>query len=231
MKKKSVLLLIITILMLTITACASNDAISFKNNYEELNGKTNSNGKEYRNVKIQKDNPFILSNAKEIIEKIENQENFYVYFGSSLCPWCRSVIEKATEVANDNGIDKIYYVDVWNKDGDEILRDKYTLDDTGNAIKIVDGTDEYFKLLTYLNDILPDYTYAANKNGGAKLNIDEKRIYLPLFVYIAKGKPIRITSGLSDLQTGSRDELTNEIIADEEKMFDEFFINVCDESC
>ena len=71
---------------------------------------------------------------------------------------------------------------------------------------------------------MPDYTYAANKNGGAKLDVDEKRIYLPLFVYIAKGKPIRVTSGLSDLQTGSRDELTNEILQDEEQLFDDFFI-------
>ena len=232
MNKKTILLLLIIIIScLNLTACTNKDAQRFKQNYESLNGTTNSNGKEHRTVTISKDNPFVISTAREIIEKIENEENFYVYFGSSLCPWCRSVIEKATEVANNNGIDEIYYVDVWDEEGNEILRDKYTLDDNGTAVKIIDGTDEYFKLLRYLDDVLPNYTYAANKNGGDELNINEKRIYLPLFIYIAKGKPIRVASGLSDLQTGSRDELTTEILADEEKLFDDFFISVCDESC
>lgn len=228
--KKNTLLLII-IMVLALTACTNKDAAYFKDNYESLNGTINKNGKEHRTLTIPQNNPFIKSSAQEIIRKIENGENFYVYFGSTLCPWCRSVIEKAIEIANNNGIDKVYYVDIWDSEGNEILRDKYTLDDNGNAVKIVDGTDEYFKLLMYLETILPEYTYAANKNGGSKLDINEKRIYIPLFVYIAKGKPIRVTSGLSDLQIGSRDELTREILSDEEKLFDDFFINVCDESC
>ena len=228
MKKKIFLFLLI---ILTLTSCASKDAISFKKDYESLNGVTNKNGKEHRTVNISKNNAFIMSNAEEIIKKIENKESFYVYFGSKLCPWCRSVIEKAVEVSNENGIDEIYYVDVWDDEGKEILRDKYTQDDNGNSVLVNDGKEEYFTLLEYLKDVLPDYTYAANKNGGAKLDIDEKRIYLPLFIYIAKGKPVRVTGGLSDLQTGSRDELTKEILADETKLFDDFFINVCDESC
>ena len=131
-----------------------------------LNGKTNANGKEHRTVEIAKDNPIVISSAEEIIKKIENEESFYVYFGSSLCPWCRSVIEKAMEIANMNGISKIYYVDVWDKEGNEILRDKYTLDDDGKAVKDIDGTEEYYKLLEYLDAVLDDYTYAANKQGG-----------------------------------------------------------------
>ncbi len=229
--KKSILLIIICLILFGLTACANKDAIEFKENYETLNGVVNQNGKEHRVVTIPKNNPIVKSSAKGVIEKIAAEENFYVYFGSSLCPWCRSVIEKAINIANENGIDEIYYVDIWDEEGNEVLRDKYTLDDDGNATKIIDGTDEYFQLLTYLEDILPNYEYAANKNGGAKLDINEKRIYIPLFVYFAKGKPIRSTSGISDLQEGSRDELTTEIIADETKQFDDFFINVCDESC
>ena len=227
MKKKILLLLLVFLL----TACTNKDAILFKKDYESLNGLKNSNGKEYRVVNIEKNNAFIISDAKEIIDKIENGESFYVYFGSKLCPWCRSVIEKAIQVSNNNGIDEIYYVDVWDDEGKEILRDKYTLDDDNNTVLVNDGTAEYFKLLEYLDDVLPEYEYAANKNGGAKLDIKEKRIYLPLFIYIAKGKPVRVTSGLSDLQIGSRDELTEDILSDEEKMFDDFFISVCDESC
>lgn len=227
--KKRIILLVGIILLLT--ACTSKDSVKFKDEYEALNGITNKNGKEHRTVNIDKSNAIIMSDAKTIIEKIENKESFYVYFGSELCPWCRSVIEKAIDISNENGIDEIYYVNIWDNEGKEILRDKYTLDDDGNAILVNDGTDDYFKLLELLKDVLPDYTYAANKNGGSKLDVEEKRIYIPLFVYIAKGKPIRVTSGISDLQTGSRDELSTDILKDEEKLFNDFFINVCDESC
>ena len=229
--KKIVLSAFICFMLFGLTACTNKDASYFKDNYESINGIVNKNGKVHRTVSISKNNPFIKSNAKEVIEKIENGDEFYVYFGSTLCPWCRSVIEKATEVANNNGIEEIYYVDIWDEEGNEILRDKYTLDDNNNVTKIIDGTEEYFKLLTYLHEILPDYTYAANKNGGSKLDIEEKRIYIPLFVYIAKGKAVRSVTGISELQVESRDELTQEILNDEEKQFDDFFINICDESC
>ena len=148
MYKRSIpLLLLFLIVIFTLTACENKDAIDFKKNHEALNNVVNKNGKKHRTITISKDNPFVKSSAKEVIEKIENKENFYVYFGSALCPWCRSVIEKAVEVANNNGIDKIYYVDIWDSEGNEILRDKYTLDDDGNAVKIIDGTDEYLQTI------------------------------------------------------------------------------------
>ncbi len=231
MKKKIITILTLMFAIFTLTACNSKDAIAFKKDYESLNGTTNKNGKEYRNLNISKNNPIIIIDAKTLVKMIENEESFYVYFGSKRCPWCRSVIEKALEIATENDIDKIYYVDIWDDEGNEILRDKYTIDDNNNKVEVNEGTKEYFKLLEYLNDVLPEYTYAANKNGGAKLEISEKRIYVPLFVYLAKGKPIRTTSGLSDKQTDSREELTTEILQDEEKLFNDFFINVCDESC
>lgn len=225
MKKKFLLL----ILILFLTSCANKDAVSFKKEYEELNGKENANGKVYRNVSVPKNNPIKIVNASDIVDKIEKKDTFYVYFGSSLCPWCRSVIEKAMEVANANGIEEVYYVDFWDKDGKELYRDKYTIDDNGNLVKDIEGSEEYYKLLSQLDSVLEEYTI-ENKDGE-EINVNEKRIYLPNFIYIAKGKPIRMTTGISELQTGSRDELTKEILLDEEKKFDDFFINVCDESC
>ena len=226
MKIKKILLLI---MVLFLTSCTSKDAITFKNDYEALNGKENINGKEHRTINIPKNNPVKIISAKEVVDKIEKEDTFYVYFGSPLCPWCRSVIEKSLEVANNNGIKEIYYVEFWDKDGNEILRDKYTLDDSETPVKDTNGSEEYYKLLNALDEVLDEYTI-KNKDGE-EIDLNEKRIYLPTFIYIAKGKPIRMTTGISDLQTGSRDELTDDILADEEKKFDDFFINVCDESC
>ena len=226
--KKKLLVLLLVVACLGLTSCTKKDSKIFKEDYESMNGQVNVNGKEHRTVTIPKNNPFVISSAEEIVTMIENKETFYVYFGSKLCPWCRSVIEKAIEVANMNGVKKIYYVDIWDDEGNEILRDKYTLDDDGNPVKSGDGTLEYTKLLAYFNSVLSDYTYTS---GDETLSYGEKRIYAPNFIYVAKGEAIRMTTGISSLQEGSRDELTDEMLKDEEKQFDDFFIEVCDDNC
>ncbi|MBR7042198.1 MAG: hypothetical protein IKI04_01725 [Bacilli bacterium] len=235
MKKKllliipAVILLLVLAFVFIIPLLSGKDGITFKNDYEVLNGKENANGKVHREVTIPKQNPIIISDLGEVVKMIENGESFYVYFGDPLCPWCRSVIEKAIEVANANGIKKIYYVDFWDNEGNEVLRDKYTLDDNGNIVKDKEGTEEYNKIITYLADVLDEYTL-TDKDGN-KTAVGEKRVYLPNFIYIAKGKAVRITTGISSLQEGSRDELTEDILKEEEQKFDDFFINVCDDNC
>ena len=225
--KKKVLLLIILLSTMALTACGNKDAITFKNDYEALNGTSNASGKIHRTIEIPKDNPIVISSAKEIVEMIQNGQTFYVYFGSTLCPWCRSVIEKAVEVAQGSRKKKIYYVDIWDSEGNEILRDKYNLDDNNKPVKVIDGTQEYSQLLTYFADLLGDYTY---KLDGKTLSYGEKRIYAPTFIYISEGKATRMTTGISALQTDSRGELTKEILAEEEQAFEEFFKNTCDET-
>ena len=229
MRKRLVIIcLIFSIFMI---GCFNNDdALKFKKDYESLNGKINSKGYSYRDLSISKSNPFVYSTASDIVDRIENKETFFVYFGSALCPWCRSVIEKCISVANKYGIKKIYYVDIWDNEGNEILRDKYILEDE-NIVLANSGTNEYFTLLKYFYNLLPDYIYAANKNGGSKLEIDEKRIYVPMFILVENGKAVKMTSGISDIQTGSREELTDKILVDEENLFKEFFTDACDSSC
>lgn len=221
--KKNIIIAFI-VLMITLTACSKteSDSIRFKKDYESLNIQKKSSGKEYRYLSITEKNPFIITKAENIINKIENKETFYAYFGSKLCPWCRSVIEKAIEVANNNNIEKIYYVDIWDDNGNEILRDKYTKDENGNTKKTNEGTEEYFKLLEYFNDILPDYTYEDKK---------EKRIYAPSFIYVENGQAIKLTTGISDKQENSNQDLTKEILEDEQKQFEIFFAQKCDKSC
>ena len=178
MKKRILTLTILIITLLGLTACdnkkINESATKFKEEYESLNGKTNSNGKVHRTLIIDENNPYEKVSASDILKKLENKETFYVYFGDKLCPWCRSVIEKSIEIANKNNINKIYYVNIWDDEGNEVLRDKYTA---------------------------------------------------PNFIYIKNGKPIKITEGISDKQKDSREELTDEILNDEEELFSEFFNN------
>ena len=228
MKKNLLLIITILVIMVSFTGCKKNDALLFKEDYESVNNKENKNGKVHRSVTIDENNPFVISSAKEVLEKINNKDSFYVYFGSKICPWCRSVIETAIKVANNNNVTKIYYVDIWNDEGEEILRDKYEVDDKGNIIKTIEGKEEYYELLKLLDNVLEDYTYTKNDK---KESFGEKRIYAPNFVYISNGKAIKLTTGISSLQKDSRETLTEEMLKEEEKEFNDIFVNVCDSSC
>ena len=227
MKRIGLIISLVTIITIITAACTiqsnSKDALKFKEEYEALNGIVNSYGKPHRSVSIDSKNPFVYISADDIIEKINIGESFYVYFGSTLCPWCRSVIEKAIEIAKNNNIDKIYYVDIWDTDGNEILRDKYVLNDSGTLEKKIEGTTSYYQLLDQFSNVLADYTLTDSE--GSVVEVGEKRIYAPNFVYIENGKAVKMTEGISSKQTDSRDVLSEEILKDEELLFKEFFEN------
>ncbi len=199
------------------------DATRFKNDYESLNGKKNAAGKEYRIVTIESENPYVFISQAEVIEKIENKETFYIYFGDKQCPWCRSAIEKSIEVAKRNNIETIYYVNVWDDDHNEILRDIYKLDEKNKPVKEKDGTEEYYKLLDYFDNVLEDYTLTTD--NGKKVKVGEKRIFAPNYIYVKDGIAVKLVEGTSDKQTDSRMRLTDEMLEDQDKIFSEFFDN------
>lgn len=225
--KKVLSLLLCGIIILGITGCGKidettlTDATKFKEEYESLNETTNSSGSEYRTISISEKNPFIYATAEEIVKKIENNETFYVYFGSKHCAWCRSVIEKAIEVSKENDIEKIYYVEIWDGDHIEILRDTYKLNDEGKPELVSNGGKGYKQLLEYFDNVLSNYTL-TDKNGN-KVSVGEKRIFAPNFIYVEKGKSIKLVEGISEKQTDSRMKLTDEMLEDEEKQFNELF--------
>lgn len=214
---KKILICILTLLL--IYGCSNKtESEKFKKDYESLNGKSSSYG-EYRTLNID-ENPFVFSSSDEIIKMIENNESFYVYFGDKACPWCRSVIEKAITVSKKYSVSKIYYINIWDDNHNEILRDKYELKD-GVPVKVSDDDKNYQKLLEYFNDYLKDYTLTDEENNI--INVGEKRIFAPTFIYVENGKAIRETTGISEKLTSPFDELTEEILKDEEKLFNDFF--------
>ncbi len=218
------ILLVITIFMsvILLSGCDNKKAIEFKEDYEKINGQENSSGKIHRSVSIDKNNPFEEVSLSDIVNKINNKETFYVYFGSRLCPWCRSTIEKAIEVSKKHNIKKIYYVDIWDDNGKELFRDVYKLENNV-PIKTQDGSQDYYKLLNIFGDKLRDYNLTDdNKND---VLVGEKRIYAPNYMYIKEGTLIKLTTGKSDKQKDSRGELTEEILREEEEKFNEFFNN------
>lgn len=221
MKKISVLLITL-LLIVSVTGCTKKnlDSKKFKEEYESFNDKKNDYF-EYRDLDLDEKNPFVYSTDAEIVEKIENDESFIVYFGDPECPWCRSVIEEAIKSANENDIDKIYYVRFWDGFHKEIIRDVYELDENNAPVLKEKGSDAYTKLLEYLDSVLKDYT--LKDSDGNTINVGEKRIFLPNFVAVIDGEAKELIQGISENQESYNSKLTDEIIADEKKMFDEFF--------
>ena len=231
MKKVGSILLII-VLLLFVGGCFKEkenvvtDAAKFKEEYESLNGKTTDAGISYREINISEDNPFVYATASEIVEKIDNGEDFAVYFGFKSCPWCRSMLETLIKVAKDLKIGRIYYVDVLE------LRDTYELKD-GKPVKTKDGGEGYSELLDRLDSVLSDYTLTNAK--GKSVSTGEKRIYAPNIVSVIDGKPEKLTTGISEDQNDSYMELTDKMKQD---MYDNIECvlsclekSVCTEGC
>ena len=206
-----------------------SDSLKFKEEYEGFNGEKNDYF-EYRNLSITEKNPIIYSSAEEIVQKIENNETFIVYFGDPECPWCRSVIEQAINSANENSSSKIYYVRIWNGFHNEILRDVYELDKESPVLK-VKGTVSYYKLLKYFDKLLQDYTLTNKDNKTIQVN--EKRIFAPSFIYVKDGNPLQLVDGISKKQESYNSTLTEEILSEEKEIFDKFYQNTkaCSNNC
>lgn len=237
MKNKILTFVLLLSLVFGLTACGENkkeeknenneqnkvektDAQRFKEDYESLNGTANKRGQAHRIVYIDEDNPFVYAKAEDIVKKINNKETFYVYFGDTLCPWCRSAIEMAIKVAKENKIDKIYYVPIWDENGNEILRDKYTINDDGKLEQSIKGTSSYNELLKLLDSVLDEYKITS---GDDEIDTKEKRIYAPNYIYIEKGKAILKVEGTSDKQKDAREVLTEEMLDDEKEIFESIF--------
>ena len=226
--KKIISILLVLISVFAVVGCeqkskATDASLAFKEDYEKLNGKENKSGKVHRTVSIDEANPYVEVSADEIVKKLENKETFYVYFGSTLCPWCRSTIESAIKVAKEKNIETIYYVDVWDDEGNEILRDKLEVDKKGKVKVAKEGTESYYKLLDYFDEYLRNYDL-TDSNGKA-VESNEKRIYAPNYMYIENGNIKKLTNGKADSQKDAREELTEQLKNEQLAKFRDFFNN------
>ena len=157
-KKFLILAVVLAALLLTLSLLkmpgkiTNKDAIKFKEEYENLNGKTNENSKKkYRTVKIDSKNKIVYSSAKEVLKMMEEKKSFVVYFGFDSCPWCRSVVENVSKISKELDED-IYYVDV------KEIRDVYELDDENKPKLTKEGDKNYLKLIKKLDSVLKEYT-------------------------------------------------------------------------
>lgn len=95
--------------------------------------------KEY--TKLTSDNYFVYRDKEEIIKILEHGTGM-VYIGFPKCPWCQAYVPILNEVADIEGLEKIYYYNI--------------LEDRKN------NTEEYKKIVNILEDYLR-YDEEGNK--------------------------------------------------------------------
>ena len=119
--------IIILILLWSLTGCTKKETDEEKF------------AKEYNTV--DENNYFVYRDIDEIIKILENGTGV-VYLGFPECPWCQAYVPMLNEVADSEGVEKIYYFN--------------TLEDRKS------NTEEYKKIVEILHDYL-QYDDEGNK--------------------------------------------------------------------
>lgn len=209
MKDNKLFMIIVTILAAVVLVLNiqkvitdNTDNIKFKEEYEKLNGKKNDQGKKYREITIDSKNKMVYKTTEEVLNLIDKQKSFVLYFGFDTCPWCRSVVPTLASISKELN-QKVYYIDV--KD----IRDSYELDDDNKPKLVKKGSKDYSKLLEKLEPVLEDYTLTDSDNNEIK--VGEKRIYAPNIISVINGEAKELTTGISDKQTEGYMKLTKEM--------------------
>jgi len=170
------------------------DEIKFKKEYEDLNGKEKENGNgNYSILEISKNNKMKYSSEKEILELLENGTGV-IYFGFPECPWCRNLVTELISVAQNENLEQIYYLNALS------IRDIKKLDDDGNVITEKEGTKNYYKIVSILEEHLGVYEGLNDESI--------KRLYFPTVVFIKDGKIINVHIGTVDSHEDGNKKLT-----------------------
>ena len=204
------------------------DTITFKNEYESLNNKKNKNNLKYPTVNVIEDIDIVYKTTKESIDIIKN-ETGVLYFGFPECPWCRNALPVLFEVLKDRSIATLYYINMKDeRDVIEVVNNKlvYAKDEYDNELT---GTKDYFKLLDLLDEYLEEYkVYDQN---GKEYDTEEKRIYVPLIVFVKEGKIVGTHLSTVETHESGYDKMTEE---EKEKLYDiyddfakELYSNTC----
>ena len=205
----------------------NEDALKFKEEYEKLNNTIAYSDKKYNELEISEDNPIKYSSYDEIIDVIEKGTGI-IYLGFPECPWCRSALPILFDVARDNKIKNIYYLNIKNERDSLVIEDDeivYELDDNGNEKK---GTEGYFKLLKALDKHLTEYTISFEEKT---YETGEKRIYAPTVIFVKDGKVLGLHVSTVESHKSGFDKMTEEQKEELYSIYEEYILEIKDSTC
>ncbi|MCX8074182.1 MAG: hypothetical protein N2749_01160 [Clostridia bacterium] len=168
---------------------SSQDNLTFKSEYEALNGAKNEDGtNKYLAMNLPEQNLIEYITIDEVFN-ILNGGTGIIYFGMPECPWCRNMLPVLINSAKSNGIDTIYYY---------------------NPKKIRDeNSEEYQKLVDILKEFLLTDT-TTQKETDQNFSTEKKRIYMPDVFFVKNGKIVGDHKSTVSSQKDPKIELTDE---------------------
>jgi len=198
------------------------DALKFEKEYEALNNQGNDyNDKKYLELDISKENIIEYATEDKIVDILSDGDGV-IYFGFPNCPWCRAMINPLLETAKDNGVKKIYYLNILE------LRDAYKIENK-KVLRTKEGSDAYYKILDELADYLNDYSITDAK--GKEYATGVKRLYAPTVVMVKNGEVKAfhedVLESLEDPYPGLNEEQDKELRTIFADMIGKYQGNVC----
>ena len=219
--RKKILLCIVILGVFCFTGCGKrevkeSDASKFKEEYESYNGEKTS---------IPSDNVIKYSTITELLDIIKNKSGV-IYLGYPTCPWCRNAITPLLEAASSTSLDRIYYLNMYE------VRDIISYEN-GEFITTKEGSEDYKKLLERLDSILDEYVL-GDLNGN-EVKTGEKRIFVPLVVFVRDGKIVGFHADTVSSQTNPyvalNEDQKNELLDIYIDLIHKVLNDVCDEKC
>lgn len=162
------LILLILFIWSTGTFSTNSDAIKFYNEYGSVSD-------------IKEDNLYKYA-SKEQVLNILDHDTGVIYFGYTTCTWCKSMVSVLNDAAEEANVKEIYYYDIQND------RDELSLNENNEIITEKQGTAFYRELLKELDDVISPYLLKDSE--GKEVDTEEKRIYVPLVVFVKDGNPV-----------------------------------------
>ncbi len=212
------LFIIIGIVLYFVLDNKQTDGSRFKMEYENLNGQKSEQGKTYLDMDIDKDNNVKYASFDEVMNLLKDGTGI-LYLGFPECPWCRNAVPVLLEAAKENEVENVYYFNA------EPIRDKKKLKD-GKIVTNKKGTDEYYKLVDKLKDVLSPYAGLKDDNI--------KRIYFPTVVFVMGGKVVGIHESTVDSQKDPSKHLNEQQLKELKQIYNDNINKIygtCDEKC
>jgi len=155
-----IIVILIGVILFSVIKHYNLDNVRFEREYEKLNNKMTSDGREYPFVDVPSDNVIRYSSYEELVKIIDNKDDAVIYLGNNACLYCRTVVQVLLDVSSNTEIDKIYYIDVRNESskvgkiveviGDKIIGNNKNLE-LPLVLFIVDGRVVSFKIGTFVS--------------------------------------------------------------------------------
>lgn len=169
----------------------SND--KFKSEYESLNGQMTEDGYVYPQVHLSGTHIVRYVDIEKVLDLLENGSGV-IYFGSSDCLYCRSAVQVLMDTARDTKLKELYYLDISK------VWDIKELDDYGEVLSVKEASSDYDKLLQELGDeYLIDYI--VSDNTGRRVDVGERRLNVPLVLFVVDGNIVSSRVGTLFSQT------------------------------